>query len=1285
MSTKRQPYVGPRPFEKEDREFFFGREPETIELSALIVADPVVLLYAQSGAGKTSLLNAGLIPKLEARGFEVFPPTRVSGAQPRGIDLRESDNIFVFNALTRWGSLRRASEQSAHLSLAGFLSEHPHLTDDEGLPTLRIIIFDQLEEIFTSYPESSGRRKDFFHQLGLALEGEPEGRSKGSAFEFSEAGAETRIKGDPLLRALLVIREDYLAQIEAYAPLLPDKLRTRFRLERLREEAALAAVTGPLQKIESGRRFAPGVAEKLVADLMKVSVETVAGKTEMVSGEFVEPVQLQVVCQRLLAALPDEVTEITGEHLAGFGDVSQALSSFYEDCLARAVRQTGVREWDLRTWFASTLITSAGTRGDAYRGARDTGGIPNATVDLLEDLHLIRGEQRAGARWYELTHDRMIEPIQESNRIWLDERREVEQMRQRLEEKTADWVRMGRRGGLLDEVELLEVERALEDPIAAELDLSPDQSALIEQSRAAIEEAKREKEVAARHELEQAARAAKYLRLLVAFLLIVMFVGVIFGIAWQNRERELEQERRFQLLLARSTSLWLEGDQTGLALLLAVEAYRKRPAFEALKVLLIGLNQGYSSTPFPTRIEAQVTSVAFSPDGKILASGSEDNSIILWDPITRQQRRTLSSHEASVSSVVFSPDGKTLASSSQDKQIILWDVDTGQRRRTLVGHKKPATSVAFSPDGKILASGSEDNSIILWDPATDQRHQTLTGHRKPVTSVAFSPDGKILASGSEGGSIICWDVVTGGRHGQPLAGHNNEVTSLVFSATGEMLAAGSTGGSIILWDAAGRRVGQPLTHSDTHDNKGISNKGISRGYLQANKDNKAKRGKKKKKPRQDVKADQAFKYGESDVPTRESNKVITISFRSDGTLAAGYSNGSFIVWETATGQQRDKLLTNYPSTFNSIAFNPADSNQCVSGGEDAKLILWTIPERNPLMNSLANPLTDYREGQVTGLAFHPNGHILMLGGWDEGVVEWDMDNPRPKDPLTKDSVYSLALSPDGGKLAWGIQEGAKLRNLTTGQEMALISKRSRVTSIAISPDGKMLALGLWNSSIILCDAADGREIDVLSRHSGVVNSVAFSTDGRTLASGSRDKTVIIWDVAAKQPRVAPLTSHGDRVSSVAFSPDGRILASGGQDKRIILWSTATGQQVGNYGSSVAVSSLVFSPNGEILASGGEAGNVTLWRVDMSMGSAVLQKLGGLHAEPERAVHSLAFSRDGKTLASGSGGNNSVTLWDVNFDSLIERACRIANRNLTDDEWKRFLDNEPYRKSCPNLP
>ena len=536
MADEFQPYVGPRPFERADEERFFGRERESSELLSRVIAHPAVLLYSQSGAGKTSLLNASLIPLLEKEGFEILPSARVRGLVPKEIATEGIRNLYVFNVLMSWTGGGAEPQLLAEMSIEVFLNSGQRAISREGMPAPLVAIFDQFEELFTFYPERWSDRQDFFDQVSEALE------------------------ADRLMRIIFVMREDYIAELDPYVSALPEKLRTRFRLERLREESALEAVTEPLEG--TGYSFASGVPEQLVNNLLKVPVETAAGVTTVV-GEFVEPVQLQVVCQQLWQKLDHSDTRvITLDQLKAFGDVDRALSDFYETAINNVTHETGVNEGVLRRWFEHTLITPSGTRGTVYRGREETGGIPNAAVDKFVDQHVIRGELRGGARWYELTHDRLIEPIISSNRQWMIERSGAEQTRQRLEARAAEWVRNGRpSSGLLDEAELLEARRWLESPNADDVGYSEALFALVQASRAAIEHSKREQErllaeeqrradaAQARAEeqqrhIEEQARSARRLRLLAAALAVMFLLAIGTAAYAVNRSRVATSEAR---------------------------------------------------------------------------------------------------------------------------------------------------------------------------------------------------------------------------------------------------------------------------------------------------------------------------------------------------------------------------------------------------------------------------------------------------------------------------------------------------------------------------------------------------------------------------------------------------------------------------------------------------------------------------------------------------------------------------------------------------------------------
>ena len=422
------PYVGPRPFEEADARDgrYYGREREARDLLALVARERLVLFYAQSGAGKSSLLRASLIPGLRDLGFDVLPIARVSGAAPGAADPGVA-NVFVYDLILSVNEGlpaedRAPAEALAKATLAEFLGGEAAGDPDAaaGLaPT--VLLVDQFEEIVTSRPERWQDRAAFFEQLRDALE---------------------RL---PRLWVVLTLREDFVAPLEPYAELLPNRLRARYYMQRMGQDAALEAVRRPAATY--GLPFAAGVAETLVDNLRRVRVQF---RAEPQLGEYVEPVQLQVVCYELwqkLHALPgptptggreQHMPASPGEAAGGeaegrviteadlpLGHIDQALTHFYEDALAEvledpAARAAGTDERRLRTWFDKELITAEGIRNAVARNEQTgrTGSLANAAVDRLARRYLVRTELRAGGAWVELVHDRFVEPIRASNAAW---------------------------------------------------------------------------------------------------------------------------------------------------------------------------------------------------------------------------------------------------------------------------------------------------------------------------------------------------------------------------------------------------------------------------------------------------------------------------------------------------------------------------------------------------------------------------------------------------------------------------------------------------------------------------------------------------------------------------------------------------------------------------------------------------------------------------------------------------------------------------------------------------
>ena len=1209
MQNDFNPYVGPRPFErkKEDSERFFGRAQETDEIISLIFGHPVILVYAQSGAGKTSLFNASVAPKLEENGFDVLPLTRVGGVLPKGIALQEIDNLYVFNALLKMGT-DTDPRTLLSSSLSVFLQKYDRTSDEIDQPRPRVIIFDQFEELFTYTPERwREQREGFFLQVVEALE------------------------ADPLLRVVFVIREDFLAELDPYARSLPERLRSRYRLERLGEGAALRAVRDPIAG--TSRKFAPGVAEELVRELLAMRTVDATGRMAEIEGQYVEPVQLQVVCVTLWSTLEPDVTDIQESHLKNF-NVNEALSDFYKSAIESAAKETGVPETKLRNWFGKVLITPMGTRSTVFRSEHSTGGVPNSTVDFLESRHIIRAEIRAGARWYELTHDRLVEPILASNQKWLE-------TLSPLQRQATLWNDQGKQEAwLFSGNALADVEHWAKEH---EKDLTHVEREFLEACREHQEEIDQKRELETQQQKLIAEQKLTRQRRIIANLSIVATVITlalaVFGFVQAgeaNRQTDFakteqaravanenaaktaqfdaqdkqilalnnaatavanEQMAKSQALSAQSEALLDKDFQ--LALLLGIEANAKSSTVQSRGFLLNSAQANPQLMQYLTGSSSSVSAVAFSPDGKTLVSVSDDNMVEIWDmeggePIGQQ---SLASPSNSIKSLAFNADGPMLASAGSDGVISLWDVRSG----SLVGqlqNDSAISSLAFSPDGKILASGNFDQTLSLWDLNTLQRiGQPLSGFNDTVTSIAISPDNAVLAWGGcslrlgdscSRGHVILWDLVTFEMTGEPIVGHTNFVTGISFSPDGRTLISGSDDKTLILWDMEKRQpIGRPLA-----------------GHTRS---------------------------------------ITGVAFSPDGNmLVSGSSDGNIILWNLTTHLSIGQTLTGHSDSATSAAFSP-DGKVLASAGYDNTILLWDVQTSQ----IIGHPLTGH-ESVVSSIAFSPDGETLASGSWDNSIRLWNVESGNPtlrQSIRTADAVTSVAFSPDGDILASGscsektdgncTQGEVVLWDAATGQEMARFSGHTAfVSSIAFSPDGTKLASSGYDTSIVLWDVEARQPIDQsFAGHTDIVTSVAFSPDGKTLASGSWDSTIILWDVEGGQQAGQPLSGHADAVNSVAFSPDGKTLASGSWDYTIILWDVETRQQVG-------------------------------------------QPLSG-HVD---AVASVVFSPDGETLASGSY-DSTIVLWDIDMNSLVERSCQRAGRNFTRAEWERYFPIEEYRKTC----
>jgi WD40 repeat protein/serine/threonine protein kinase len=529
-----------------------------------------------------------------------------------------------------------------------------------------------------------------------------------------------------------------------------------------------------------------------------------------------------------------------------------------------------------------------------------------------------------------------------------------------------------------------------------------------------------------------------------------------------------------------------------------------------------------------------VWGVAFSPHGRRLASASDDRTVKVWDTATGQELHSFTGHGGPVLSVAFSPDGCRLASASRDNTVRVWDSMTGTEMATYKGHARDVLSVAFCPDGRRLASAGRDNTVRIWDSATGRELLTLKGHTDAITSVAFSPDGHRLSSASDDRSVKVWNTATG-QEVLSLKGHSNLVTSVAFSPDGRRLASGGRDNTVRIWDSA---TGDELATLKGH-----------------------------------------------------TSNVLSVAFSPDGRrLASGSKDNTVKVWDGTTGPEPISLK-GHIDMVRSVAFAP-DGRRLASGSRDNTVKIWDIATGQELLSLKGHA------GAVFGVQFSPDGRRLASGGRDNAVKIWDSATGQELLLLKghANTVTSVAFSRDGLRLASGSWDNTvKVWDSTTGRELlSLKGHHDWVMSVAFSPDGHRLASASWDNMVKTWDSSTGHELVSLKGHVDGVASVAFSPDGRRLASGGRDNTVRVWDSATGRELLSHM-GHTDWVVSVALSPDGRRLASASWDNTVKIWDTATGQElVALKGHAGMVTCTAFSGDGQRLASANQDGSIKLW-------------------------------------------------------------------------------------------
>jgi len=1187
----RCPFPGLVAMEARDADVFFGRKDEVRDLvrrtnASLGKCDgDLLVMVGPSGAGKSSLLRAGLLAQLSR------PETGWAVADPFEPGIRPLDQL-VRGLVALAPQKITEADCKDRLARDGLAVVAEWLLDHTEPRSRRLLIpLDQAEQLTTV--TKPGERDELLPVLNSGL------------------GTGSRAT------VVMSVRTDHLDELQRL-PLIGGMVSNLFVVHLIEASRLPAVIEGPAGR--AGLTFEAGLAARLARDAARGS------------GETVDALPLLAFTLREMYDLSasDRRSTITEADYEQVGRIEGAIEKHAATAESLLPEGSGPVLGRLLPRFVVLSEDRAPTGRPITRNRLDPA--ETAIVGTLEDQRLLTGTDdenlNSTGRSVRLAHDKLITAWPTLAKAVEDHQEDL-LLETRLERQAKDWDQGN--GGLLDQATTARAAEWLDWPAQAEAD-NDAAGRYVRASRKALRNQRR--------------RRAAVLSVLVVFTL----VASVFAVAAFNYATVATQQRDVAVsdqLISQSENL---GDTNPvLSKLESIAAWRLHPTSDARYAMLTAAARpGIAALTGHT---GSVNSVAFSPDGKTLASGSSDGTVRLWDVATRQQIGTpLTSHTGGVLSVAFSPDGKTLASGSNDDTVQLWDVATRQQIGTpLTGNSDGGSgdgdsgdgvsSVAFSPDGKTLATGSV-STLRLWDVATHQHIGTplssLFSHNLGVSFVAFSPDGKTLASGG-GGPVRLWDVATRQQIWTPLTSHTGIVWAVAFSPDGKTLATSGGDGTVQLWDVATHQhIGTPLTSNSDGDS--------------------------------------------------------SVTFSPDGKTLASGSGGTVQLWDVATHQQIGTPLTSSSDpdmAVGTVAFSP-DGKTLASGGSDDTVRLWDVPSIVGIATLTCHT------GGVNSVAFSPDGKTLATGGGDGTVRLWDLATHQQigtplagnSDGDTGGGVSSVAFSPDGKTLATGgSDDTVRLWDVATHQQIGtpLAGNTGGVLSVAFSPDGKTLATGDGDGTVRLWDVATHQQIGtpLAGNSDGGVNdevySVAFSPDGKTLATGGgEDWTVQLWDVATHRQIGTPLAGNTVGVLSVAFSPDGKTLATGGGDDTVRLWDVATHQQIGTplTGHTDLVYSVAFSPDGQTLASGSNDDTVRLWDV------ATHQQIGDPLTVHTDNVDSVAFSPDGQTLASGSG-DDTLRLWDVAYvTDLVPHLCASAQRSLTRTEWAQYAPGPAYQNVCP---
>ncbi len=1257
------PYPGLAYFGPQDSTRFFGREKAIEALESAVARRSFTALVGASGSGKSSVVLAGLAPRLDAQGGWRFSHFRV-GTEPdknpfAALARALAPLLGAGDIIDRLGL---SEELAANLASGDIALTNVVAQCRAANPGKRILLIaDQFEEVFTLVADEALRNR-FIDTLIAAFPGPAENSA-------------------PDVCLVLTLRADFYTAALRHRP-LADKLQDRVEnLGPMTREELRDAIVKPAAQLVPPVEFDPGLVDAVLDD-----VEKRPGSLPL----------LQFALREMWGRLEKRVmTRAIYDSIGGVeGALAKRAQAIFDDATKRGADSASVA-------LFRRLFTRLVTLGEGAEDTRRIVGRDELGTDAWALAQRLAGEDNRlvvtaapapGQETAEVVHEALfrnwpalVEWVSRDRAFqsWLRQLKpRVDEWRANPADEGAllrggqlalaeDWV--ARRGGEVNDEEKAFVAASVsardEQKLRAEDDLKREQARLAEMA-------------AAQAKTARAQRGARWA--LGAIAAVMVLAGGLFY-AQNSRDSASLAEGQAQLAEARSALNVREGQlsEAQAALGASREDLRKQQAAAAdlqksldaeqlelkrqradllgelasaeglhgrvdseLRFAIHGTRADLAlprGTVAKSLVAAQLAAAvwqagwrvnlighegvvfcaAFSRDGSHIVTASGDNTARVWDAATGKQIAILRGHKLSVHSAAFSPDGSRIVTASDDKTARIWDTATGGQIAILGSHELSVQSAAFSPDGLRIVTASFDKSARVWDATTFKNIAVLSGHTSLVLSAAFSSDGSRIVSASVDNTARIWDATTF-KEIAVLSGHENDVSSAAFSPDGARIVTASGDKTARIWDAV---TGKLIAILSGHE-----------------------------------------AYVRSATFSPDGSHIVTASF--DRTVR---------IWDATTFRQI-AVLNGHENDVRTAAFSP-DGSHIVTASADGTARIWDAAVENVIAKLSTH------DAVVTSAGFSPDGSRVVTASRDQTARIWDAVTGNQIAILSgnKSAVFSAAFSPNGSRIVTASADGtAVVWDSATGKQLATLhGHRRAVFSAAFNSDGSRIVTASEDRTARIWDASIGELITILSGHEGGVYSAAFSPDSSRIVTASGDRTARTWD-AATGKQIVILRGHDNSVKSAAFSSDGSRIVTSSWDRTARIWDAATGKEISVLrGHENFVNYASFSSDGSRVVTASGDKTARIWD------PATVSEIAVLRGHTSDLA-SAAFSPDGSRVVTASN-DKTARIWDVHFvmmstkDLLIEACTRRLNglTMLTRDEMRLagYPDSVPLIDVC----